>query len=123
MPPVQMNVRIDEKQKSAGDAVFALVGYTPTDVVRAMWGFAARNAGEPSAVRDLLATMRAPLDSEQEEEQQRRRRLLDEGGNIYQRFLDTLGVDQLPAIEQQDIRELRQHAYADRMLEKGELDG
>ena len=118
MPPVQMNVRIDEKQKTAGDAVFALVGYTPTDVVRAVWGFAARNAGKPSAVRDMLASMRAPLDNAQQQELLRRRKLLDEGGNIYQRFLDTLGVEQLPSIESPDLHNLRERAYAERASEK-----
>ncbi|MBO4352432.1 MAG: hypothetical protein J5818_02935 [Eggerthellaceae bacterium] len=113
-----MNVRIDEKQKTAGDAVFALVGYTPTEVVRAVWGFAARNAGEPSAVRDMLASMRAPLDSSQQQEVLRRRKLLDEGSNIYQRFLDTLGVDQLPSVDSPSLRDLREHAYAERASEK-----
>ena len=118
-----MNVRIDEQQKAAGDAVFALVGYSPTDVVRTVWGFAARNASEPSAVRDLLASMRAPLDPEQEEELQRRQKLLDESANIYQRFLDSVGVEELPSMDHRDIRDLRQQAYVARALQKGNVDG
>jgi RHH-type rel operon transcriptional repressor/antitoxin RelB len=122
MPPVQMNVRIDEQQKTAGDAVFALVGYTPTEVVRAVWGFAARNAGEPSAVKDLLHSMRAPVGDEQLEEQRRRRLLLDEGANIYQRFLDEVGIDQLPPADEPDLRAMRRQAYGERAAGKGETD-
>lgn len=122
MPPVQMNVRIDKKQKAAGDAVFALIGYTPTDVVRVMWGFAARNASEPTAVKDLLASIREPLDDAQLEQQKRRRLLLDESANIYQRFLDEVGIEQLPPADEPDLRDMRRLAYAERAAGKDVSD-
>ncbi len=115
-----MNVRIDEKQKSAGDAVFELIGYTPTEVVRTVWGYAARNAGEPSAVKDMLHSMRAPLDDAQLEEQERRRQLFDESANIYQRFLDEVGIDQLPPASEPDLHDMRRQAYGERAAGKEE---
>ena len=57
MPSVQMNTRLDESLKQRGDMVFAQLGYTPTDVVRMMWQFAANNAGDPAKVKRQLERM------------------------------------------------------------------
>ncbi len=37
MSAVQMNVRLDDALKASGDAVLARYGYTPSQVVRAVW--------------------------------------------------------------------------------------
>ena len=58
-----------------------------------------------------------------EEELQRRQKLLDESANIYQRFLDSVGVEELPSMDHRDIRDLRQQAYVTRALQKGNVDG
>ena len=47
MPMIQMNTRIDGELKRQGDAVFAERGYTPSQVVRAVWEYAARNHDLP----------------------------------------------------------------------------
>ena len=57
MPAVQMNTRIDEATKERGDAVFAEIGYSPSQVVRIVWQFAADNAYDPGAVRRRLESM------------------------------------------------------------------
>ena len=54
---VQMNTRIDQATKKAGDAVFADLGYTPSAVVRVVWEYASRNRANPSAVAKMLASM------------------------------------------------------------------
>ena len=52
MPTVQMNTRMDEELKRQGDAVFAERGYTPSQVVRAVWEYAARNQDLPPFMKD-----------------------------------------------------------------------
>ena len=40
MSAVQMNIRLDSALKASGNAVIAELGYTPSQVVRALWEFA-----------------------------------------------------------------------------------
>lgn len=54
MAAIQMNLRIDAELKERGDASFAAAGYSPTQAVRAFWGFAAAHARDPQALRGLM---------------------------------------------------------------------
>lgn len=47
----QMNVRIDEDLRVRGNLALQAAGYTPSQAVRELWEFAARNRFEPEAVR------------------------------------------------------------------------
>lgn len=58
----QMNTRIDRATKERGDRAFGLAGYTPSQVVRLVWGFAARNEGSPHAVGKFLDQMQDSSD-------------------------------------------------------------
>ena len=60
MASVQMNTRIDRAVKERGDRALAAAGLNPPQVVRAVWGFAARNEGRPQAVRDLMEELGEP---------------------------------------------------------------
>ena len=51
MSTVQMNVRIDAKTKAHGDAVFARSGFTPSQVVRAVWEYAGRTGTLPPCMQ------------------------------------------------------------------------
>lgn len=51
MSTVQMNVRIDAKTKAHGDAVFARSGFTPSQVVRAVWEYAGRTGMLPPCLQ------------------------------------------------------------------------
>ena len=66
MASVQMNVRMEDALKGEGDAVFAEIGYTPTDVVREVWGFARRNRHRPRVVADVMRQMRDPKEAQKE---------------------------------------------------------
>lgn len=44
---VQLNTRIDKELKRNGDAVFARHGLTPSEAVRALWEYAAKNQDLP----------------------------------------------------------------------------
>ena len=45
---VQLNTRIDKSLKQGGDSVFARYGLSPSDVVRAVWRYAAEHQEPPS---------------------------------------------------------------------------
>lgn len=54
MPAVQMNIRMDSALKASGNAVIAELGYTPSQVVRALWEFATVQGTLPPALTHLL---------------------------------------------------------------------
>ena len=47
MAMVQMNTRLDSVLKQSGDAVFARYDLSPSDVVRAVWSYAAAHQRPP----------------------------------------------------------------------------
>lgn len=47
MATVQMSIRIDEKLKAQGDAVFARYGFTPSQAVQAIWAYVASRQSVP----------------------------------------------------------------------------
>ena len=53
-----VNVRMAPAARAAGNAALAAAGVTPTEAVRALWAFAARHAGDPARVRDLVEALR-----------------------------------------------------------------
>lgn len=54
MPTAQMNIRMDSALKASGNAVISELGYTPSQVVRALWEFATVQGTLPPAVTHLL---------------------------------------------------------------------
>lgn len=52
---VQMNTRMDESLKEAGDAVLRQLGYTPSTAVRGLWRFAVEHQNDPTAIRAVLS--------------------------------------------------------------------
>ena len=113
MTPVQMNVRIDRDLKSAGDAAFEDIGYTPTEVVREVWGFAKRNRRNQRALRDLMRSLRDPrkVAAEQQEQAQRDAELekwLVRGPNVVRDVCAQYGIDIgiLPSIFPEEYDEL-----------------
>lgn len=54
MSAVQMNIRMDSALKASGNAVIAELGYTPSQVVRALWEFATVQGTLPPALTHLL---------------------------------------------------------------------
>ena len=57
MATVQMNTRIDATLKAQGDATFAELGFTPSEAVRLMWGFAARNRHDHKVLSSMIAQL------------------------------------------------------------------
>lgn len=54
MTSIQMNTRIDAGLKASGDLAIRESGHKPSEIVRAVWGYAARNRHKPKAMAALL---------------------------------------------------------------------
>lgn len=98
MAAVQMNTRIDEALKADGDAAFAEFGYSPSEAVRLLWGFAARNRGDRRKMADMIRQLKSPREAEAEQatEDQRQaeaKRWLDEWDSSWQGFFDSTGCN------------------------------
>lgn len=118
MSPVQMNVRIDRSLKEDGDAVFADLGYTPTEVVREVWGFARRNRHNRRVVADFMRSLRDPREIEDEEAARAKRakeaeEWLDRGPRIIRDYYAQFGIDydSLPPLTHEDYDRLLEEAY------------
>lgn len=55
-PMAQVNVRIDQQLKLAGDAVLGQMGITPTQLIRAVWSKVAGGAKACDQLIDTLAS-------------------------------------------------------------------
>ena len=124
MATVQMNTRIEEDVKAAGDAVFGRIGYTPSRVVRAVWGYAARNEANPEYVESMLSKAEG-RDSPEGEERSRRVALAQRGPCIFEGFMGEMGVKDLPHFDETGLSpaSVRERAAVQRAIEKGWIDG
>lgn len=50
----QMNIRINDNLKVAGDSALAEIGYAPSEAIRALWSIAARRGESLERVEALL---------------------------------------------------------------------
>ena len=121
MSPVQMNVRIDRNLKEGGDAAFSELGYTPTEVVREVWGFACRNRHNQRAVADFMQSLRNPKEVGSEESARARQlkeaeEWLDRGPRIIREHFAQHGIDydaQSP-LSPADYDRLLEESYAEK---------
>lgn len=98
MAAVQMNTRIDAELKAEGDAAFAELGYSPSEAVRLMWGFAARNRRNRRELLEVIDRLRDPREVEAERKSAELREAetaewLTEWDAIYDHFLDEAEID------------------------------
>ncbi|MDO4797509.1 MAG: type II toxin-antitoxin system RelB/DinJ family antitoxin [Coriobacteriales bacterium] len=80
---VQLNTRISPQLKQQGDVVFANAGLTSSEVVRAVWTYAATH----NAIPDCL------VEKSQEEEAGRRLQAIRDGAGIAHRLAVSLGYE------------------------------
>lgn len=113
MTPVQMNVRIERDLKLAGDAAFEEIGYTPTEVVREMWGFAKRNRRNRRVLADMMRSLRDPRDIEVEDAATAQHdaefeEWLERGPSIVREYCVQAGVDfdPIPSLTPEEYDEL-----------------
>lgn len=108
---VQMNVRIDDQIKRAGDEVFGAIGLTPSQVVRSVWEFAAAHHEAPEIVRSAIGQTDTASDGVAEQ--------ILEASRICERFRERFGIPAPDRLEEIDYRDLRENAMRERMEERG----
>ncbi len=127
MPPspnasIQMNVRLDSSLKQKGDASLQILGFTPTEAIRAVWELAAGGINELDSLKKLLDRGRslasnngakAAIDDQVA--------LLEQGWSLYSDALKSAGADPLKAkpLTDADIDSLREDALWGRLEERG----
>lgn len=117
---VQMNTRIDDHIKSAGDAAFAEAGYTPSQVVRAVWGYAERNRGNTAAIGELLSKL-CGEDLNEDDRRKQRLETLGRTESLVGHLLKRHGLILPESSESIPYAELRERALEERYAAKGLL--
>ena len=113
MSATQMNVRLDSAVKRAGDAVFADHGYTPSQVVRAVWDYAVVYGSLPLELSRMLEAP-APRESG---ESSTCMSVGAAGAELIASFYRQVGVDQPTG--QFDYEALRDEAASEQLREWG----
>ena len=101
---VQLNTRIDPTLKERGDAVFAREGLTSSEVVRAVWEYAARTQTVPECVLER-----------KDEEREARLKAIQEGFGLARRYAEEMGIHL--SNEPIDFKALRDEMYDDMLDE------
>ena len=113
---VQMNVRIDDQLKAAGDSVFGDIGLTPTQVVRSVWEFAATHREAPAIV---LEALESPTLAHGLAENNRSAEQIEYASGIFARMRERFNLEPPDRLEELDYREMRESALYERMEERG----
>lgn len=114
----QMNIRIESATKTAGDRVFSSIGYTPTEIARAVWKFAAAHADDVQVVRQWLDEIHS-LDLEAETRRERRRLARQGLSSLDQQLQSLVGSAMFTPIPDTDDESLLEDALASRLEERG----
>ena len=108
----QMNTRISRSLKERGDAALEKAGMTPSQAVRKLWDFAARNSHNPQIIQSREA----------EEERARRRAVALKSANIVADAYERAGIEPSEWTKNASYAEMREYALMERLRERG-LDG
>lgn len=90
---VQMNTRLDALLKKQGDAALAAAGYSPSQAVRSLWTFAARNATQPKLIGRTLNALDEGDPKEETAEHARKLAAAQEGWHLLENTLEQYGID------------------------------
>ncbi|MEA5019113.1 MAG: type II toxin-antitoxin system RelB/DinJ family antitoxin [Gordonibacter sp.] len=112
MTAVQMNIRIDSDLKQRGDEVIARKGFTPSQVVRAVWEYVDETGDLPVPLRK-----RSTTDAEEDAERQRGLALVEEGSHIWENFFKDHGLAVPTALERTPYKELSEEMYEEMLNE------
>lgn len=116
---VQMNARISRSLKERGDAALERAGYTPSQAIRKLWDYAARNLHDPHAIQNLFDAPNEAVQSEIEKERARRREAFQKDMNIVAETYERLGVEPSEHTINASWDELRDEALLERLRERG----
>lgn len=113
MSAAQMNIRMDSALKASGNAVIAKLGYTPSQVVRALWEFATVQGTLPPALTHLLRGDQAAGATDGDTPDR-----MSEGAAIVSTFYQEVGIEE-PVDGAVDYDELRELAAAEQLEKWG----
>ena len=116
----QINARIEADVKAAGDAAFANAGYTPTQVIRALWGFAAKNMHDREKISSLLESIADEGDRSRKKTLEEILEEVERGPRIIEQALREMGIEN-PSPPTKTYDELREEAYLEKWTERGLL--
>ena len=116
MGMIQMNTRIDEGVKRRGDAVFAGLNLTPSDVVRAVWEYASEHDEAPAIVSEAL---RAPQGEAPALERSFKLAIADAASDFVGVFCRNSGASPLDRLVVIDYEQLRAEAWDEKLAERG----
>ena len=115
MPTGQMNVRIDDDIRIAGNEAFESIGWSPSQAVREVWAYAARNRRNPRQLKELRRLFEdAPVRPSVSK--------AEEGARIVPEGLSKMGID-IKKCKPSGLsdKELYHEAMVERMRERGLL--
>ena len=118
----QINARINRTLKERGDAALERAGYTPSQAIRNLWDFAARNAHNPRAIQALFGAANDVEEGKAEKERARRREAAIKGANIVAEAYERYGIEPSDWTKNASYEEMRDYALLERLRERG-LDG
>lgn len=117
----QMNIRIDSTLKAEGDSVFASLGMSPSEAVRALYEVAVKNRYNLGFLSSLLSEQKAPEPSQASSEDPKLK-AVEEGRKIVERARKELGISE-EAMQKvwttTSDKELLEQAMYERMVERG----
>ena len=116
MAMTQMNTRIDSSVKRAGDAVFASLGLSPSEVVRAAWEYAAEHGDAPAIVGNALRVGSAHASSV---EKSYKLALGCAASDFVADYRRQRGASAPDSLELIDYDALRSEAWAEKLAERG----
>lgn len=111
---VQMNIRIGDRLKRAGDDVLLHLKLTPSAAVRGLWEYLVAHQDDPEAIRTVVDP--AALESELDERQERLRSIQDVR-NRYAQLAHSLGIEGSSLDTEPTWDELRESMYDARIEE------
>ncbi len=115
----QMSVRIDEQLRVEGNRAFEEVGWSPSQAVCALWGYAARNRHNPRKLREVVDLLEGAVG--REEEKPRPSEAVLRGPRLYDEFCEKHGLDRSKPREVLSYEELKEEAFLERWTERGLL--
>ena len=119
MAATQMNIRIDEDVKKAGDAALASVNYSPSLMVQTVWDYAARNRHNKKALQRLVQVVEDSEGKSPQAEKTRKLKQLHSGLEMRKLLLEQMGIEGVPRPCDLTDEDLLYQAHLDKMAERG----
>lgn len=117
METAQLNVRIDQSLKAAGDKTLKELGWSSAKAVRLFWEYLASHVDKPGVVEDVFENGAGAAGKDaRQAERSRRLAIADKGASLFSSACEALNIDP-PSLSRDacamDDDALREEALAD----------